>query len=232
VLGISSLLFSDTGTFHILAKVRKPAKKELVIVTVAIASLCHAAETPSVGLTDEGRELGVFKVGRNHTDLELAGLQYTPRASVGHPGNDISERRVRKDAVHLRGKIGDTSRSSQGRQDIGVRLLREVLVVVKGIRLEIRFRTGRLRRRRRGAHGSRRWNDFLASNLVQIESTSGIRAIITITLAPEGGNSGDGKLFSVAERLHRFDCSFKEKWSVLYPPAALLVVVGNWTGLS
>jgi hypothetical protein len=32
----------------------------------------------------------VFKVGRDHADLELAGLQHTPGPTVGHPANNVS----------------------------------------------------------------------------------------------------------------------------------------------
>lgn len=61
-----------------------------MIVRVAIDTLGRdTLEAPSIRLTNEGTELGVIKVGRNHFDFEFSRFVNLPTSSVRHPTDDI-----------------------------------------------------------------------------------------------------------------------------------------------
>jgi hypothetical protein len=60
-----------------------------VIIRITIISLGETTESPSIRLTNEGGELGMFKVFREDVAFELTGFEDAPRAAVGCPGYDV-----------------------------------------------------------------------------------------------------------------------------------------------
>mmetsp|Transcript_12655 Transcript_12655/g.34914 ORF Transcript_12655/g.34914 Transcript_12655/m.34914 type:complete len:250 (+) Transcript_12655:1577-2326(+) len=128
VFGISGLLLGDARSLHHLAKMREAPEEHLVVVRVPVPALRDASKAPSVGLADEGGELGVLEVGRDDADLELAWLEHPPRSAMRHPGDDICQIWPAEDGVHLGDKVGHSAWLGEWRQRVWILVEREVPV--------------------------------------------------------------------------------------------------------
>lgn len=63
-----------------------PTDEQLMVVAISIRSLgSDAAESPTIGLADKGRELVVFKVSGDDLHFEFTRLPDSPSASMGEP---------------------------------------------------------------------------------------------------------------------------------------------------
>ena len=125
-------LLGGVGTLHHLREMGKTTKEEFVVVRVTIRSLRDTTESPTIRLTNEGREFTVLEVGRDDLDFELTRLPNTPRSSVWHPGNDMAQVGTAQDGKHLNREVGKTTRSCKRNGRIWIRYFREVSVIEVG----------------------------------------------------------------------------------------------------
>ena len=100
-----------------------------VVILSKISRLCDATKALSVGLSDERRELLVLKICGDDANSKITWFKYTPRSSMWHPGNYITETRTGENAVHLGRKVGDSGKWSERNKRIVVSNLREISVI-------------------------------------------------------------------------------------------------------
>jgi len=66
-----------------------------MVVGVAVGSLSRdSLEAPTVRLANEGTELGVIEVQRDHFHFELTWLVDLPRTTVWHPTDNVRQIRT------------------------------------------------------------------------------------------------------------------------------------------
>ena len=91
--------------------------------------LCDSSKAPSIGLANERRELGMFKVRWYDSHLKLSRLQDPPSSTMRHPRDDIHKIRSTEDRVHLCRKVWHSSWGRERRQWIGIGHVPKVAIV-------------------------------------------------------------------------------------------------------
>ncbi len=100
-----------------------------MVIRVAILSSGDPAKSPPIGLPNERRKFGMFKVGRYDPDFELTGFENPPGSAVGHPGDDITQVGSGEDGLHLGREIWYPSERREGSQGIVIGAVRVIAVV-------------------------------------------------------------------------------------------------------
>lgn len=61
VIRVSRLFLINSRTLHVLTQVRQSSEKEFMVIPIPVGPLRDATETPSIGLADKRRKLGVLE---------------------------------------------------------------------------------------------------------------------------------------------------------------------------
>ncbi len=62
MVGIQFEFLGGSRPWHLFDEMRQSSKEVFVVVAVFMPSLADASESPSLGLSDEGGEFGVFEI--------------------------------------------------------------------------------------------------------------------------------------------------------------------------
>lgn len=108
-----------------------------MIIRTSIGSLRDSLESPSIGLTDKGRVLGVTEKGGHHADFKLSGLEDLPGSTVRHPGNNILKVRTAENGVHLGREIGRFSWRDKRIKGIGVCILGVIVIRIEWVSADL-----------------------------------------------------------------------------------------------
>jgi len=88
VIGIQIEFLGGSRPWHLFDEMGQSSEEVFVVIAIFVSSLREASESPSFGLSDEGREFGVFEVEGYDSQFKLSGVDDSPRSSVRHPADD------------------------------------------------------------------------------------------------------------------------------------------------